>query len=82
MNTEDDTAKKTFPYGSKEEAERRFDEKVHKRQFTFCPLWRGRCKEACACYVMPKVVNKNPGAKPVWDCQGGYCNCYMLHGPE
>jgi len=82
MNIEDDAAKKTFPYGSKEEAERRFDEKVHKRQFTFCPLLRGRCKKECVCYVKLEVVKGGSKEKPFWDCRGGYCTCYMLVRPD
>ena len=71
----------TFEYGSREEAERRFDEKIAERQLRFCPMWRGMCKESCTCYVRPKVVNQGSELKPSWDCKGGYCNCYMLVGP-
>ena len=72
----------TFEYGTKEEAERRLAEKQKKRMMTLCPLMNATCSADCVCYVKPKIGNTNPGSSPVWDCKGGYCNCYSLVGPD
>ena len=81
MTDEDTTEERTYKYGTREEAQRRFEEKVQKRKMTLCPLMRATCSTDCVCYITPEVVNLDPGGEPVWDCRGGHCDCYMLMGP-
>lgn len=82
MTDETNSKERTYKYGTREEAVRRFDERILKRKMTLCPLMHATCDKDCQCYVVPVVVNKNPEGKSLWDCDGGYCNCYMLMGPE
>ena len=80
MTGETVTEERTYKYGSQEEAQRRFEERVLKRKMTLCPLMHATCSTDCVCYVAPEVVNIESDEKPFWDCKGGYCNCYMLVG--
>jgi len=81
MTDETDRSERTYKYGSREEAQRRFEERVLKRKMTLCPLTHATCSTDCVCYDEPGVVNIETGGEPFWDCRGGNCTCYMLMGP-
>ena len=73
--------KTEFKYGTKEEAQRRYDDKVSRINTTMCPLRDNTCRRSCVCCEELKIVNIGSEKAPFWECHGGYCTAYLLVGP-
>ena len=81
MTGEDKGPEQKFEYGSKEEAERRYEEKKVRIETTFCPLKGGTGRRSCVCCEELKVLNVGSEDAPHWECHGGFCTAYCLVGP-
>ena len=81
MTGEDKGPEQKFKYGTKEEAERRYEEKKIEIESIFCPLKGGMCRRACVCCEELKIVNIGTPEAPFWECHGGHCTAYCLVGP-
>ena len=81
MTQEEKEPEEKFEYGTKEEAQRRYDEKVARINTTMCPLRDNTCRRSCVCFEPLKVVNKGTQETPFWICKGGFCTAYCLVGP-
>jgi len=81
MDKQEVATEPEFKYGSKKEAERRYEEKKVRIETTFCPLKKGTCRRSCVCCEELKVLNVGSDDAPHWKCHGGFCTAYALVGP-